>query len=75
MKHPERMAIEAGGDALRKLAEEQDATHAPPFRIFFSMNTGAPSSERSTGWSIPTKCCACWALLDAISCACGLRSD
>lgn len=35
MKHPERMTIEAGGDALRKLAEELDAAHAPPFRTCF----------------------------------------
>lgn len=35
MKHPERMTIEAGGDALRDLAEELDAAHAPPFRACF----------------------------------------
>lgn len=35
MRHPERMTIEAGGDTLRKLAEELDATHAPPFRTCF----------------------------------------
>jgi hypothetical protein len=35
MENPERMTIEAGGDALRYLAEELDSTHAPPFRAYF----------------------------------------
>jgi hypothetical protein len=35
MEKNDRMSIEQGGDALRALAEELDATHAPPFRACF----------------------------------------
>lgn len=35
MKDPIRMTIEEGGDALFKLAEELDSTHAAPFTACF----------------------------------------
>lgn len=35
MDNDKRMTIEEGGDALRKLAEELDTTHAAPFTRCF----------------------------------------
>lgn len=35
MKERKRMSIEDAGDALRDLADELEATHAPPFTACF----------------------------------------
>lgn len=35
MDNVKRMTIEEGGDALRRLADELDATHAGPFAAYF----------------------------------------